>query len=76
MREEKSAIIAEIGVEGSTVPDVSRRHNIVSYLVKRWGRQLSPVSRSNEASPIFVAVVVADPEPAAVPSVLLAVDFP
>ncbi len=34
-REDKLAIISEIGVDGATVLDVSRRHKMDCYLLKR-----------------------------------------
>lgn len=62
-REDKLAIISEIGVDGATVLDVSRRHDMDRHLLKRWVRQEDPESRKNATPATFLPLVVCEPDP-------------
>ncbi|WP_161831172.1 transposase [Pseudovibrio sp. POLY-S9] len=44
-REEKLAIVSEVGVDGASVLDVSRQHNIDRYLLKRWIKHFGMVEK-------------------------------
>ncbi len=73
-REDKLAIISEIGVDGSTVLDVSRRHDMDRHLLKRWVRQMGRESKKNATPAAFLPLVVCEPDPnLAEPCVLIEV---
>lgn len=72
-RDEKLAILAEIEGEDTTVLDVSVRHNIDRYLLKRWMRQFNAEPARTEASPVFVPVEITDLEARSAPAVLIEV---
>ncbi|SDR49340.1 transposase [Pseudovibrio sp. Tun.PSC04-5.I4] len=63
-RVEKAAITAQVGVDGATLFDVAQSHGVGRYLLKRWMAQYCDSNTSeNTKAPLFVPVVVTDPEP-------------
>ena len=73
-QEEKLVIVSEVGVDGASVLDVSRQHNIDRYLLKRWIKHFGMVESADlERQSVFVPVVVAAPEPASAHPVLIEV---
>ncbi|SDR02512.1 transposase [Pseudovibrio sp. Tun.PSC04-5.I4] len=73
-REEKLSIISEIGVDGASVLDISRQHNIDRYLLRRWLKHFSSAESADiERQSVFVPVVVAAPDPAPVHPVCIEV---
>lgn len=62
-RQEKVAIVSEIGVDGSSLFDVAQKHRIDRALLKRWVGKYGGKSTTAVASSVFVPVVVSDPVP-------------
>jgi transposase len=69
-REQKAAIVAEIGVSGASVSQVARRHGLNAGLLFRWRREFqsghgSPESKADNgtpAVPAFVPIMLPPPE--------------
>ena len=60
-REQKAAIVAEIGVSGASVSQVARRHGLNSGLLFRWRREFQ--SRpGTPVAPAFVPIMLPPPE--------------
>ncbi|WP_093190193.1 transposase [Pseudovibrio sp. Tun.PSC04-5.I4] len=63
-RVEKAAITAQVGVDGATLFDVAQSHDVSRCLLKRWMAKYGDSNTSeNTKAPLFVPVVVTDPEP-------------
>ena len=63
-RVEKAAITAQVGVDGATLFDVAQSHGVSRCLLKRWMAKYGDSNTSeNTKAPLFVPVVVTDPEP-------------
>lgn len=68
-REQKAAIVAEVGVSGASVSQVARRHGLNAGLLFRWRREFqyghgSPESKADNgtpAAPAFVPIMLPAP---------------
>jgi len=64
--EDKLAILAEVGVNGWTVADVARRHDLTRQHVYQWRREMRRKGLWPETdAPSFVPVEIAAPSAAA-----------
>ena len=60
-REQKAAIVAEIGVSGASVSQVARRHGLNAGLLFRWRREFQSRPGTGVA-PAFVRIMLPPPE--------------
>lgn len=69
-REQKAAIVAEVGVAGASVSQVARRHGLNAGLLFRWRREFeskpgmpeSTADNGTPAAPAFVPIMLPAPE--------------
>jgi transposase len=69
-REQKAAIVAEVGVAGASVSQVARRHGLNAGLLFRWRREFefgagTPEHKAGngaKAVPAFVPIMLPTPE--------------
>jgi transposase len=69
-REQKAAIVAEVGVSGASVSQVARRHGLNAGLLFRWRREFqsapgmpeSQAGSGTPAAPAFVPIMLPAPE--------------
>jgi transposase len=65
-REDKLRILSEVGVEGASVSDVARRHDVTRQHLYQWRRELRLRHLATTGHPALVPVEVEDhPGPAA-----------
>ena len=72
-REQKLAIVAEVGVSGASVSQVARRHGLNAGLLFWWKREIQskpgvPESKAGKGMPAaqaFVPIMLPPPEPPA-----------
>lgn len=57
--EQKLEVLGEVGVDGATVADVARRHDITRQHIYQWRRQLRLKGMAPEGRPRFLPVEVA-----------------
>lgn len=53
--EQKLQILSEVGVDGATVADVARRHDVTRQHIYQWRREMRR-KREAEDAPCFLAV--------------------
>jgi len=61
--EEKVRVLAEVGVEGATVADVARRHDITRQHLYQWRREMRRKGLAPVAETRFLAVELAGASP-------------
>ncbi len=59
-REDKLKILSEVGVEGASVSDVARRHDVTRQHLYQWRRELRRKHLATIEHPSLVPVEVAD----------------
>jgi transposase len=59
--EQKLAILAEVGVQGATVADVARRHDITRQHIYQWRREMRQKGRVEAAGAVFLPVEIDAP---------------
>lgn len=59
--EQKLAILAEVGVQGATVADVARRHDITRQHIYQWRREMRHKGRFEATGTVFLPVEVDTP---------------
>ncbi len=60
-RDEKVAIVGEIGIDGRSLFDIAQKHRVDRALLKHWVGKYGARSESSGACADFVPVVVCDP---------------
>lgn len=58
--EQKLQILAEVGVDGATVSDVARRHDLTRQHIYQWRREMRRRSMVTEGAPHFLPVELHD----------------
>ncbi len=60
---QKRAIVNEVGIDGTSVADVARRHDVGRQQIYAWRRQLRDKGLLAGTAPVFLPVsVMAEPE--------------
>ncbi len=59
-REDKLRILSEVGVDGASVSDVARRHDVTRQHLYQWRRELRRKQRTAVGHPSLVPVEVCD----------------
>lgn len=62
--DQKLRILSEVGVEGATVADVARRHDITRQHLYQWRREFRLKRAASREETTFLPVEIAEPGPA------------
>ena len=58
--EQKLAILSEVGVQGASVADIARRHDISRQHIYQWRREMRRKGWLEETAPVFLPVEVSE----------------
>jgi transposase len=59
--EQKLTILAEVGVQGATVADIARRHDITRQHIYQWRREMRQKGRFEATGAVFLPVEIETP---------------